>query len=95
MKLRIVTMGVAALVAVVLIFGIGPEAGAADRVSFQMDFFIGGKMAPFFVARDKGFFEKNGLEVKILMGAGQPGAPPPWMQSRSISATATFSLRSG
>src|SRR5262249_55894492 len=36
----------------------------------QLDWIIEGKHVPFYVARYKGFFEKNGLEVTLLEGKG-------------------------
>jgi NitT/TauT family transport system substrate-binding protein len=70
MKLRSVTMGLTVLVAAALILGMGPKARAAEKVRFQMDWIYTGKLVPFFVARDKGYFEKNGLDVKIIKGRG-------------------------
>jgi NitT/TauT family transport system substrate-binding protein len=43
---------------------------AADKIKFQLDWIIEGKHVPFYVARDKGFFEKNGLDVTLLEGKG-------------------------
>jgi NitT/TauT family transport system substrate-binding protein len=62
------------LVALVFIFSIlnatSIKAEAADKIKFQLDWIIEGKHVPFFVARDKGFFEKNGLDVTLLEGKG-------------------------
>ena len=63
-------MGLAALVAGGVIFGIGPAAMGAETVKFQLDWIFSGKHVPFFVARDKGLFKKNGLDVKIIKGRG-------------------------
>src|SRR5262245_33736578 len=46
------------------------ESDAADKVKFQLDWIIEGKHVPFYVARDRGFFEKNGLDVTLLEGKG-------------------------
>ena len=46
------------------------ESEAADKVKFQLDWIIEGKHVPFYVARDRGFFEKNGLDVALLEGKG-------------------------
>jgi ABC-type nitrate/sulfonate/bicarbonate transport system substrate-binding protein len=70
MKLKIVTMGLAALVAGVAILGFCSTATAQEKVNLQMDWIFSGKHAPFFVARDKGFFKKNGLEVNMIKGRG-------------------------
>ena len=50
----------------------GTRADAAERQSatIRLDFIIGGKHAPWFVALDKGFYAKRGLAVTILAGAG-------------------------
>jgi len=47
-------------------------ACAAEKatVVIRMDFIIGGKHAPWFVAWDKGFYAKRGLSVKVEAGAG-------------------------
>ena len=43
---------------------------AQDKIKFQLDWIIEGKHVPFFVARDRGFFKKNNLEVTLLEGKG-------------------------
>jgi NitT/TauT family transport system substrate-binding protein len=53
-----------------LTLGMHPKASAADKVKFQFDWIYGGGHAGFFVARDKGFFKKNGLDVTFLPGRG-------------------------
>lgn len=70
MKLRIGKVGLTVLAAGALILAIGSPVRAAEKVTFLMDWILEGKHVPFFVARDKGFFEKNGLEVTILAGKG-------------------------
>lgn len=74
MKLRIGKVGLTVLAAGFLILAIGSPARAAEKVRFLMDWILEGKHVPFFVARDKGFFEKNGLEVTILAGKGSGDA---------------------
>ena len=49
-------------------------AEAADKIKFQLDWIIEGKHVPFFIARDKGFFKKNGLDVTLLEGKGSANA---------------------
>ncbi|HEU4345329.1 MAG TPA: ABC transporter substrate-binding protein [Candidatus Binatia bacterium] len=48
------------------------EAGAAQSTSatIKLDFIIGGKHAPWFVALEKGFYAKRGLAVTIQAGSG-------------------------
>jgi len=51
------------------------EAQAADKVSVQLDYVVRGNHAMFFVARDKGLFAKNGIEIgEIRKGSGSPDA---------------------
>jgi NitT/TauT family transport system substrate-binding protein len=50
-------------------------ANAADTVSIQLDWVVRGNHAMFFVARDKGFFDKNGITVSaIRKGTGSTDA---------------------
>jgi len=70
MRFKIGIIGLTLLVVAALNFGISPKARAADKVQLLVDWIYGGKHAPFFVARDKGFFKKNGLDVTIIQGRG-------------------------
>jgi len=45
-------------------------AQAQDKFSFRLNWTLYGEHAPFFVARDKGFYKDEGLEVEILEGSG-------------------------
>ena len=65
--------GAAALCATML-GGASPSL-AADQVSVQLDWIVRGDHAPFFVARDKGYFSKQGIEVTaIRKGTGSTDA---------------------
>lgn len=44
--------------------------GESQSVIVRLDFIIGGKHAPWFVALEKGFYAKRGLAVTIQAGAG-------------------------
>ena len=50
-------------------------AGAADKLSVVLDWFVNPDHAPLIVARDKGFFAAQGLDVEIIPPA-DPAAPP-------------------
>ena len=54
------------------ILGLGLQAQAAELkpANVRMDFIIGGKHAPWFVALDKGFYAKRGLNVTIQSSTG-------------------------
>jgi NitT/TauT family transport system substrate-binding protein len=45
-------------------------AEAVDTVSLRLDWVIGSEHAPIFVARDKGFFKEEGIDVNLLAGEG-------------------------
>jgi NitT/TauT family transport system substrate-binding protein len=50
-------------------------ARAADDVRVQLDWVVRGDHAMFFVARDKGYFEQNGIHITdIHKGSGTPDA---------------------
>ena len=54
------------------VLGLGTQAWAAELkpANVRMDFIIGGKHAPWFVALDKGFYAKRGLNVTIQSSTG-------------------------
>ncbi|HEX5019907.1 MAG TPA: ABC transporter substrate-binding protein [Candidatus Binatia bacterium] len=54
------------------ILGLGAQAQAAELkpANVRMDFIIGGKHAPWFVALEKGFYAKRGLNVTIQSSTG-------------------------
>jgi NitT/TauT family transport system substrate-binding protein len=58
------------LVAASLLAAAGAPALAVDKVSLRLDYVIGALHAPIFLARDKGFFAKEGIEVEIMPGQG-------------------------
>lgn len=61
--------------AAVLATGLGTAALAADQVSVQLDYVVRGNHAMFFVAKEKGYFAKQGIEVTAIQrGTGSPNA---------------------
>ncbi len=68
-------LGLFAIGVVGSILAAGAPSRAADQVSVQLDWVVRGNHAMFFVARDKGFFQENGIEVTaIRKGTGSPDA---------------------
>jgi len=51
-------------------YGDHSRAAAATAATVRMDFIIGGKHAPWYVALEKGFYAKRGLNVTIQAGSG-------------------------
>ncbi len=70
MKATIKFLSSALAFAGALFFAANIPVEAADKIRFQLDWIIEGKHVPFFVARDKGFFEKNNLDVTLIEGKG-------------------------
>jgi NitT/TauT family transport system substrate-binding protein len=63
-------MGGLLLALVVLCLGVAAQAAELTPANVRMDFIIGGKHAPWFVALDKGFYAKRGLNVTIQSSTG-------------------------
>ncbi|MFQ5913411.1 MAG: ABC transporter substrate-binding protein [Nitrospinota bacterium] len=57
------------LIAALMTTGLAASAAAAEQL-FLLDWIIYGKHAPFFAAKDFGFFKKQGLELRIERGFG-------------------------
>ena len=54
---------------------LGSAAQAADKVGVQLDYVVRGNHAMFFVAKEKGYFEKQGIEITAIQkGTGSPNA---------------------
>ncbi len=66
----------ALLFAALLLWGSGAsyvssaEAAEKSKLVVRLDFIVGGKHAPWFVAREKGFYSKRGLSVDLHAGKG-------------------------
>lgn len=55
---------------IVLAWSSGTGAAEMKPANIRLDFIIGGKHAPWFVALEKGFYAKRGLNVTILASGG-------------------------
>ncbi|MBX6329033.1 MAG: ABC transporter substrate-binding protein [Pseudolabrys sp.] len=61
--------------AAVIAMMIGTSAFAADQVTVQLDYVVRGNHAMFFVAKKKGYFAKQNIDVKAIQrGTGSPNA---------------------
>ena len=52
------------------VVGVSAPVGAQQKFPFRLNWTLYGEHAPFFVARDKGFYRAEGLEVEIQEGSG-------------------------
>src|SRR5882762_2234609 len=70
------SMKVLACVVAAAVCGLlAPPAIAADKVIVQLDYVVRGNHAMFFVAKEKGYFEKQGIDVTAIQrGTGSPNA---------------------
>lgn len=69
-KVRIVMVGAVFAILVILGAGFRADAAALTPANMRMDFIIGGKHAPWFVALEKGFYAKRGLAATIQASTG-------------------------
>ena len=53
-----------------LVLGVSAPVSAQQKFPFRLNWTLYGEHAPFFVARDKGFYREEGLEVEIQEGSG-------------------------
>jgi NitT/TauT family transport system substrate-binding protein len=70
MRGKIRRLGGTIVMAGALVLVLGSSVGAAEQVRLLMDWLYEGKHIPFFVARERGFFDKHGLAVTMLEGKG-------------------------
>src|ERR687891_1715339 len=61
-------IGAAALI------GLGQPAAAQTNVNFTLDWKFQGPTAAFIIAKEKGYFDEEGLDVSIDSGNGSAGA---------------------
>lgn len=63
------------LLAAAVVTSVSSVSLAADNVSVQLDYVVRGNHAMFFVAKKKGYFEKQGINVTAIQrGTGSPNA---------------------
>src|SRR6266511_3584884 len=55
---------------VALLMNLACRLAVAEEIKVQLDWILGGKHVPFFVARDRGYFKGKGLDVRLLEGRG-------------------------
>jgi len=58
------------LILAVIALALAAPGYAADKFPFRLNWTLYGEHAPFFVARDKGFYAAEGLDVEIQEGSG-------------------------
>ena len=64
------TVKISALLVAVAAFGVPALAQTPEKLQFRLNWTLYGEHAPFFVAREKGFYKDEGLDVEILEGSG-------------------------
>jgi NitT/TauT family transport system substrate-binding protein len=50
--------------------GTGSGGKKLDKVSFDLAYLMDGTKAPFVIGKEKGFFEEEGIDVKLIEGSG-------------------------
>jgi NitT/TauT family transport system substrate-binding protein len=73
-RLFVAVFGIPTFTAAIGILGIAGhgrvQAAELTRATLRMDFIVGGKHAPWYVALEKGFYAKRGLAATIQAGSG-------------------------
>jgi len=69
-SLRLELVGALVVTLIVLLWGGATSAAEMKPATIRLDFIIGGKHAQWFVALEKGFYAKRGLNVTILASGG-------------------------
>ncbi|MEJ1160957.1 ABC transporter substrate-binding protein [Prosthecomicrobium sp. N25] len=64
-------------------------AGAADKLSVALDWFVNPDHAPLVVAREKGFFAAEGLDVELIAPA-DPSAPPRLLAAGQVDVAISY-----
>jgi NitT/TauT family transport system substrate-binding protein len=64
------SFSICSLIAVLMLAVSAPVAAQGTKFPFRLNWTLYGEHAPFFVARDKGFYREEGLEVEIQEGSG-------------------------
>ena len=70
MKRASLVLPLVAAFATLSAFATSAHAQTLDKFPFRLNWTLYGEHAPFFVARDKGFYKEEGLDVEILEGSG-------------------------
>ena len=68
---------------------VATPAAAADKMRVMLDWFVNPDHATLFVARDKGFFAAEGLEVELIAPA-DPSAPPRLVAAGEVDVAVTY-----
>jgi NitT/TauT family transport system substrate-binding protein len=63
-------LGLLAAVVALVALDAPARAQTPEKFQFRLNWTLYGEHAPFFVARDKGFYKEEGLDVEILEGSG-------------------------
>jgi len=69
-RLRLELVGALVVSLIMLAWSSGTRAAEMKPANIRLDFIIGGKHAPWFVALEKGFYAKRGLAASIHAGKG-------------------------
>ncbi len=77
-----------ALVAALLL-GPVPQAGAAEPLQLILDWFVNPDHGPLIIAREKGFFREQGLEVELVAPA-DPNDPPKLVAAKQADLAVSY-----
>ena len=70
------------------LFWIAP-AGAQDKLTIMLDWFVNPDHAPLIVAQEKGYFKSSGLKVKMIAPA-DPNDPPKLVAAGKVDLAVSY-----
>ncbi len=65
------------------------SAGAAEKLTVLLDWFVNPDHAPIFVAQEKGFFKEKGLELEII-APSNPNDPPKLVAAQKADIAVSY-----
>jgi putative hydroxymethylpyrimidine transport system substrate-binding protein len=77
------------LAAAVLALSLSTPAAAADKLSVALDWFVNPDHAPLVIAREKGFFAAQNLDVDLIAPA-DPAAPPRLLAAGQVDVAISY-----
>jgi len=78
------------IIAIIAALLITPQTAiASDKLTILLDWFINPDHAPLFVAQERGYFEKHGLEVEMIAPA-DPNDPPKLVAARQADIAVSY-----
>jgi putative hydroxymethylpyrimidine transport system substrate-binding protein len=77
------------LATVLIAVALASSANAADKLTVLLDWFVNPDHAPLVIAKERGYFERHGLDVELIAPA-DPSAPPRLVAAGKADVAITY-----